>query len=294
MFLDRHTNQSDLVAWSQDEKGGQVWYVSNIREGKVSFWNARWWQKKVYLARKEDSHDETTVENGKPWNDRYAWFLEKGEQEGTFRISGNRSGESFCLDRHTNQSSVIVWEHDDKKGQLWCFEHVKDLPIHSAADRLYPEQRLRMGEQLRSQNGMYRAVMQQDGNFVVYKNEWTPLWESGTWHKPGFFNGYLLLSEEGVHIFEDNMYGSREIWKCTRKAEHSFLWMQDDGNLVFYGSEYYGDALGKHSIAKSLAWKYFGAIWATGTQGGRSQLTKKREGKVWSNRIEKWFCTYRR
>ncbi|XP_020773507.2 B-type lectin plumieribetin-like [Boleophthalmus pectinirostris] len=40
------------------------------------------------------------------------------------------------------------------------------------------EQELRRGDCLVSNNGNYKAVFQEDGNFVVYK--WTPVWATNT------------------------------------------------------------------------------------------------------------------
>ncbi len=111
-----------------------------------------------------------------------------------------------------------------------------------AADRLLPGQQIALGQTLSSSSGrsrlavndwmpniaLYRAdcavprwaqykrdgagadiraVMQGDGNFVLYHQGWTPLWSSGTWGHPG---AYIVLQNDGNLV----IYGpsGRALW----------------------------------------------------------------------------------
>ncbi|HEV2059955.1 MAG TPA: hypothetical protein VGR11_11410 [Solirubrobacteraceae bacterium] len=52
-----------------------------------------------------------------------------------------------------------------------------------------------------------RAVMQGDGNFVLYHRGWTPLWSSGTYGNPG---SYIVLQNDGNLVIYAP--GGRALW----------------------------------------------------------------------------------
>lgn len=99
------------------------------------------------------------------------------------------------------------------------------------------------GEYLQSPSGRYVAVLQGDGNFVVYGGG-RPLWSSATAARPGQASSALAVQGDGNVV----LYGPRGARWSTRTAGtgagHALV-MQDDGNLVLYGPR--------------------GALWATGT-----------------------------
>ena len=93
---------------------------------------------------------------------------------------------------------------------------------------------LKGNEFLVSQNGLYRAIMQQNGNFAVYKNE-KALWASKT-NDVGTGPYVLRMkSDNNLVIYDD--YG-KTIWTSNTQNSGYFktgyLNMQDDGNLVLY------------------------------------------------------------
>ena len=47
-------------------------------------------------------------------------------------------------------------------------------------DSLYQGQILHAGKKIVSKNKQFRAIMQKDGNFVVYHNKTKPIWASNT------------------------------------------------------------------------------------------------------------------
>lgn len=51
-------------------------------------------------------------------------------------------------------------------------------------NRLQANQKLNVNDQLVSNNGKTRLIMQADGNLVLYRNDGKALWASDTWGKP--------------------------------------------------------------------------------------------------------------
>jgi hypothetical protein len=127
----------------------------------------------------------------------------------------------------------------------------------AAGDQLIWEGYLFPGQQLVA-NGCYqRAVMQTDGNFVVYGGN-RARWASNTVNK----GGYAVMQTDGNFVIYN--WADRAVW-ATRTISHSpgasWLTMQDDGNLVLY--EY------NH-----------GAVWSSNTAGeevGQSPCVYKAE-----------------
>jgi hypothetical protein len=96
-------------------------------------------------------------------------------------------------------------------------------------DRLFADQTLAAGTELLSQNGQHRAVMQSDGNFVVYRANGTPKWATGT---DGRAIGGIIMQGDGNLVMYDP---NGAVWASgTDGRPGAFLVMQDDGNLVIY------------------------------------------------------------
>lgn len=91
--------------------------------------------------------------------------------------------------------------------------------------------RLTAGQSLKSPNGQYDAVMQGDGNFVVYRSGGVAIFNTGTAGVPGAF---LQVQADGNVV----VYGPNSVAKWNSQtagtASASKLVMQDDGNLVLY------------------------------------------------------------
>jgi hypothetical protein len=116
-----------------------------------------------------------------------------------------------------------------------------NLALDTTTDALSgqsPGQTLQPGKALWSGNGKNAAIMQQDGNFVVYKNG-APAWSSVTY---GRNNAYLSLQPDGNLVINWN---GNPIWWTGSSGAKNNLVMQDDGNLVLYSGTT--------------------AVWATGT-----------------------------
>jgi hypothetical protein len=121
-------------------------------------------------------------------------------------------------------------------------------------DALLAEKCLIPGDFLRSPSGEYVAIMQGDGNFVLYKGEpysGEALWATDT--LPGEGDHFAKMQPDGNFVL---YHGSPHqqiapYWATDTDQGHAsyFLRMQDDGNLVIYKGE-------PHSTQ---------AIWATNT-----------------------------
>lgn len=95
--------------------------------------------------------------------------------------------------------------------------------------RLEAGQTLAAGQRLQSPNGAFEALMQTDGNFVLYgPGGWT--WQSDT---DGSGATRLSLQTDGNLV----MYTSANVWKWqtrTNGRTAGSLRVQDDGNMVLY------------------------------------------------------------
>ena len=102
---------------------------------------------------------------------------------------------------------------------------------------LYNNQTLNTGDYLSSGNGYY-AVMQQDGNFVLYQTQlWIPqnaIWASGTNGK-GVPPTKITMQDDGNLVIYDTYntatWASNTYEKGTKPHK---LVMQPDRNLVIY------------------------------------------------------------
>jgi len=106
---------------------------------------------------------------------------------------------------------------------------------------------LSTGQYLRSSRGHYVAVMQTDGNLVVYDGG-RALWASRTQSA----GASLAIQQDGNLVVYD-IYGSPRWASRTPGAGQGFLVMQDDGNLVLYAAHGAAWATGTYARARSPA-----------------------------------------
>lgn len=98
------------------------------------------------------------------------------------------------------------------------------------ASMLGPNEGLRRGESLISANGRYRLDLQEDGNLVLYRQTGgATLWSSGT---AGMTVSRAVMQDDGNLVIYG--YGT-PLWASnTAGRPGSFLILQNDGNLVIY------------------------------------------------------------
>ncbi|MUL65026.1 lectin [Mycobacterium sp. CBMA 234] len=98
-------------------------------------------------------------------------------------------------------------------------------------DTLNKGEKLEVGQELTSNNGAYRLVLQDDGNLVLYVGEQS-VWATGT-------NGQAVQRAE---VQEDGNFvlytADQPVWDSkTSGASDVRLVLQDDRNLVLYASD---------------------------------------------------------
>jgi len=111
---------------------------------------------------------------------------------------------------------------------LWASASHAHKVEKKVKDTLAEGERLNVNEQLTSADGRYRAVLQSDGNFVVYGG--SALWAAST-----FGSGFhlILQNDHNLVVYE----GSSPKWNTETYGKGSGnvrLVMQSDGNLVLY------------------------------------------------------------
>lgn len=106
---------------------------------------------------------------------------------------------------------------------------------------------LNQGQALISQSRNYFAVLQEDGNFVLYVSPHfsgkNALFSTGT-HKNGSKGGkgpfHLVLQKDHNLVLYDSEEENRALWASGTKGRgkgECKLIMQDDGNLVLYDKD---------------------------------------------------------
>ncbi|XP_035501408.1 mannose-specific lectin-like [Scophthalmus maximus] len=101
------------------------------------------------------------------------------------------------------------------------------------------DQELRKGEFLMSVNGEFKAIFQDDGNFVIYK--WSPIWDTKTCGKNPF---RVLLQPDNNLVMYDKC--SKPVWATgthsNQANQRMRLTLTDGGRLVLDkdGSEIWG------------------------------------------------------
>jgi len=118
-------------------------------------------------------------------------------------------------------------------------------PAGPAGDTLWAGGSMRRGQALVSQNGLYRAIYQTDGNLVVYRGT-QPLWNTYTYNRPS--TELRMQTDGNLVLYLDNAQGTpmQVLWSTrTYNRGGNRLVMQNDGKLVIFGPN--------------------GAVWATGS-----------------------------
>lgn len=104
-------------------------------------------------------------------------------------------------------------------------------PNRTSTDTLKPGQNLSRNETLISLNGRYELIMQNDGNLVLYRTECrTALWATNTHNTD--CNRAVMQTDGNFVVYHE---GEQAAWDSkTHGNPGSWLVLQDDGNLVVY------------------------------------------------------------
>ena len=99
---------------------------------------------------------------------------------------------------------------------------------------LLPGEILTINEQLESANGAYRAIIQPDGNFVLYNKANQVLWQTATSGIPG---SALALSDTGFLTLETAPNSNVIIWSPNiGGAKGNYLMLSNNGQLMIMNS----------------------------------------------------------
>lgn len=100
-------------------------------------------------------------------------------------------------------------------------------------DRLSSEQSLAPNDSLRSPNGQFSLVLQDDGNLVLYDGSSQAMWATGT---DGQQISRATMQPDGNLVLYTS--GHEAAWASdTYGNEGAQLVVQDDGNLVIYSAD---------------------------------------------------------
>src|SRR3990170_3869155 len=91
---------------------------------------------------------------------------------------------------------------------------------------------LRVNQELSSQNGAYRLLMQADGNLVLYGGS-TAVWATNTSGQPSTLRPIVaMMQDDGNFVMYSHT--KHPIWATMTNIPGSQLELQDDRNLVIY------------------------------------------------------------
>merc|ERR1712098_754127 len=104
-------------------------------------------------------------------------------------------------------------------------------------DKLFREQHLYPGQQIKSKDGRYFLQYQEDGNLVIYTEENNPIWSSET---GGTSAGSVVHQLDGnIVVYDADNVG---VWSTETCGQESYkLVMKKNGNLKLYDDQ--GNAL---------------------------------------------------
>ncbi|HEX7166703.1 MAG TPA: hypothetical protein VF230_06960 [Acidimicrobiales bacterium] len=114
-------------------------------------------------------------------------------------------------------------------------EHISQVESHlgvsvfTSGPVLGTNATLQVEDRLVSTDGRFHAVMQGDGNFVLYQNGVGALWSTGTQNNPG---ARIVMQGDGnLVVYRTN---GTAAWASSTFGSGHALVMQTDGNLVMY------------------------------------------------------------
>ncbi|MFD4948929.1 hypothetical protein ACFVYE_25565 [Streptomyces sp. NPDC058239] len=110
--------------------------------------------------------------------------------------------------------------------------HAQAFGARPTSDTLiHPRATLYKNHAWTSGNGRAILRVQQDGNFVLYKDN-RPVWQA-----PGAYpNGdHAVMQEDGNFVLYDR--GGHPLWASGTWRKGAYLAVQDDGNVVVYNAD---------------------------------------------------------
>lgn len=117
---------------------------------------------------------------------------------------------------------------------VWdAFGGFVNMALTTLGDRRTSGGHIQQNHQLRSPNGQYTAIMQADGNFVLYKGT-VAKWSTGTTNSANEGTNSEMQTDGNFVLYRP---GRVAVWSSnTANNPGAYIRMQDDCNLVIYRS----------------------------------------------------------
>lgn len=149
------------------------------------------------------------------------FVLYTGDNKPVWNLATERPGATLSVQDDGN--IVLYWQR-----AIWASNTVDANNIQTDQVRV-----LRSGERIFAgngyQNGQYFLILQADGNLVLYKNGGNPIWNSGT---AGRGVTDALMQDDGNFVLYSN---GKPIWATNTAGNGGAIFaFQPDGNLVIY------------------------------------------------------------
>ncbi len=146
----------------------------------------------------------------------------------------DQHGQSVSAIMNSRISNVDSLQSDDTNGVRAIYGAPAEAPPHGPIDTLSSGTRLLSGQWLTSANGRYRLLYQSDGNLVLYDDvDRTAPWASNT---GGTSAGQAIMQSDGNFV----VYNAQVVglWGSgTAGNANARLLLQNDGNLVVYRAD---------------------------------------------------------
>lgn len=145
-----------------------------------------------------------------------------------FGLDHNRDAFDTCMN-DTILNAPYPNQHDaDMLAEIYG----SSSPPPDGPEVLIPGEALFAGEEATSTDGRFHFVYQGDGNLVLYRWDWVPLWASNT---GGTSAGHTIMQTDGNLVIYDA--GGTAVWNSgTGGNPNAYLVVQNDGNVVIYSS----------------------------------------------------------
>ena len=147
----------------------------------------------------------------------------------------NTAGNQEAYLRLQADGNIVVYSRNNQA--LWHISKSManpDYTVHSIGV-LPSDRKIYPGQSIKSGNGKIQAILQKDGNFVIYHYDGagrTALWSSLTYGKNA---SYLVSQRDGNLVLYDS--DGKPLWHSnTAGRGASYLVMQSDGNLVLHNA----------------------------------------------------------
>jgi len=155
-----------------------------------------------------------------------------------FRFSKQKGFEDEIASHEDNLRNIqtshnSIDSHNDSHGSHNSHNDSHESHNSNDSNKLYPDEALNQGESLVSKSGVFKAIMQEDANFVIYDQNKNPIWSSDSYKTQVSGPYHLRMQTDGNLV----IYGlnNEVVWTSEtdqKGAGDSCLVLQDEGRLI--------------------------------------------------------------